>query len=169
MPDKVNAPHNPPTTQKNPPQTPKKANTTKVYDRSKSRLNKDKALAYLKEYTTNGFNKTGALHTINKNRATYKSNNKNSTYFHERVRINKDIQASFKLSDVTVESIIEDIISTREQAKRTGKASDRLRANELLGKFKQIFNDTPNIQTNIYNANDIKDLERIQARRVKAV
>ena len=167
MPDIVNAPHNPPTTQKNPPQVPKKANTTKVYKRRKSTLNKDKALAYLKEYTRNGFNKTGALHTINKNRATYKSNNVNANRFHQGTIVNESVMASFKLSDVTVESIIEDIISTREQAKRTGKASDRLRANELLGKFKQIFNDTPNIQTNIYNANDIKDLERIQAQRVK--
>lgn len=125
-------------------------------------LNQDKARAYLKEYTTNGYNKTKAHNTINP-KATYRSNNNNSTAFHRRVMINNDLVSDFKLDSITPEYIIGEIVKVYASAV---KPADKLRAQELLGKFKQLFNDNVNIQSNIiYNSIDIKDLDRLQLAR----
>ena len=164
MPDNINVPPGPPQEQNSPPNVPKIANTTKPRKKHKSTLNKDKARAYLKEYVTNGFNKTGALHAINKNRATYKSNNVNAGRFHDSAIVSESIKKELNIDHITQEYIISGI---EREIKVALKAGDRLRAWELLGKFKQVFNDAPTVTTNIYNTNDIKDLERIQSNRVK--
>jgi len=43
--------------------------------------------------------------------------------------------------EITAEDVLGDILETRKAAKEDGKHSDRLRANELLGKHLKLFTD----------------------------
>ena len=47
----------------------------------------------------------------------------------------------FKQVDITVDDIINDIIETRKAAAQAEKLTDRLKANELLGKYKKMWTD----------------------------
>lgn len=55
--------------------------------------------------------------------------------------LNKLKEEKFRQVDITVEDIINDIIETRKAAAESEKLSDRLKANELLGKYKKMWTD----------------------------
>lgn len=116
----------------------KTLNTAKTPPKRKSRVNPDKARAYLKEYTSNGFNKTAAHNKINP-RATYRSNNVNSNRLHKSIPSTIMNDSEFSLSMITPEYVIKRI--TRILNKPLTKDSDRLRASELLGDFIKIWSD----------------------------
>lgn len=52
----------------------------------------------------------------------------------------------FKQVDITVDDIINDIIETRKAAAQAEKLTDRLKANELLGKYKKMWTDKVDVQ-----------------------
>ena len=123
----------------------------KIYKKKKYKRRRDKLLKqekYLKTYINNGFNKKEAYRAVSPN-SNETSLKRNSLRFHKKVTTNDNLMKKFKLSDLTPEYILEDINDTKEKAKRDKKYSDNLKANELLGDFKGLWNK--NIPTeNVY-------------------
>ena len=128
------------------------------------RVSKDKAIAYLKEYTTNGFNRTAAHNKINP-RASYRSNNVNSKRFHKNIPQEIINDNGFKLDTLTPEYILGKI--TEILNKHTAKDGDKLKAAELLGDFKRIWSDKGvNVQTNVITDAQLQLLRTLQTERI---
>ncbi len=96
------------------------------------RVSKDKAKTAIKEYLTNGFNKTKAIRKVSN--YTGKGANKQSTRDFERlVRVgNEDI------TGITEAWILEKL---KLHALKSKKDGDKIRSLELLGKWKALFTD----------------------------
>ena len=128
------------------------------------RVSKDKAIAYLKEYTTNGFNRTAAHNKINP-RASYRSNNVNSKRFHKNIPQEIINDNGFKLDTLTPEYILGKI--TEILNKHTAKDGDKLKAAELLGDFKRIWSDKGvNVQTNVITDAQLQLLRTLHTERL---
>ena len=123
----------------------------------KKRINKDKVKAYLREYTTNGFNKTKALNTINPT-AKYSTNHTNSEHFHKRAMTNSDVIKTYDISHITPEYIISSVEGIFKDHKASHVA--KLKAMEMIGDFKRIWADKGvNISTNIVNKADLEAIK----------
>lgn len=61
--------------------------------------------------------------------------------------LNKLKTEKFSKVDIEVDDIINDIILTRKEAAEDRKHTDRLKANELLGKYKKIWTDKVDVST----------------------
>ncbi len=134
--------------------SPKKLLSHPKYAKGKS-VSKPKARAYLREYTSNGFNRTAAHNKINP-KATYRSNNINAKRFHKNIPSEIFNESEFKIDHITIEYIISKI----EKVLMDNKPNERLRALELLGDFKRIWADKGvNINTNIVNKADVDALK----------
>jgi hypothetical protein len=130
------------------------------------RLNPDKARAYLKEYTTNGFNKTQAHRKVSPN-TTYRNSHVNANRLHQRIPAR--IKDEFNLDEITPKYVIGHITKILERT--IAKDSDKLKASELLGDFIRIWSDKGvNISTNILSNTDKQALSEalIRLREDKA-
>lgn len=100
-------------------------------------VTKEKALTYLKEYTTNGFNKTKAIRKVNPN-LSYESANKHTTQYHNSV-VNSGYYEDFDIDkEITKEYILSRLKYEADHAK---KSSDKREALNLLGKFLALWTD----------------------------
>ncbi len=116
--------------------------------KQKNQINKEKALKYVKEYTSNGFNKSKAYMKVSDCKDTISAKG-NAPRFHKAVIANECIREEFNLADIDADYIIGGIIETIKDSK---KPSDKQRGLELLGKWRKLFSDSQvNVNTNIVN------------------
>ena len=127
--------------------------------KKKTRLNKLKAKAYIKHLTTNGFNQTKAYKAVSSSN-TYDSAKANASRFNKGVITNDNILNDFKLDKVTIDFIVEEIVRVFKSSR---KSNDKLKALELLGKFRKIFTDTQQSnQVNIISSEVVDRIERLR-------
>ena len=61
-------------------------------------------------------------------------------------RLQQLMEERTKKIEIEIDDILQDIIDTRKECANEGKHSDRLKANELLGKYKKMWTDKVDVQ-----------------------
>ena len=103
-----------------------------------SKVSKEKANQAVEEYLKNGFNKTKAVKKV----SNYGGRNANG-------QATRDFNRYLKVCDIEIDKVDEAWIADKlvYYALKAKKEPDRLRALELLGKFRAMFTDKSQVDT----------------------